>query len=222
MTHQIQRTYTRDYHKAHLTESPVRSVVWRVICQFLAPYIPPDAHVLEIGAGYCHWINSVTAARKTAIDLWEKMPEYAAPDVETIQHDLTHGLACLNDRTFDTVLASNVLEHFEPDRALKLTQEIYARLRTGGRLIVIQPNFYTAYRHYFDDYTHRSIFTHVSLAAHLRASGFEIERVMPRFLPYSMQGMRFRVPAWFIRLYLKSPVKPFAGQMLVIAQKNPA
>ena len=50
-------------------------------------------------------------------------------------------------------------------------------LRPGGRLLVIQPNFRYAFREYFDDYTHRSMFTDVSLPNLLRAQGFEIERV---------------------------------------------
>jgi hypothetical protein len=92
-------------------------------------------------------------------------------------------------------------------------------LRRGGRVILIQPNFRYSWRSYFDDYTHRSIFTDVSLPAMLRAAGFNIEKVQPRFAPYSMQGTRVPLTSWLVKAYLLSPIKPAAGQMLVIARK---
>jgi len=87
-------------------------------------------------------------------------------------------------------------------------------------LLVIQPNFRYAYRQYFDDYTHRSVFTHVSLPNLLRAHGFAIDAVEPRFLPYSMREVGVPIPAWLVRAYLGSPLKPRAGQMLVVARKD--
>ena len=86
--------------------------------------------------------------------------------------------------------------------------------------MVIQPNFRYAYRRYFDDFTHRSVFTDVSLPNMLRAQGFSVEDVRPKFLPYSMRGVQRRVPGWAVRAYLASPVKPAAGQMLVVARRD--
>jgi hypothetical protein len=37
--------------------------VWKVDRRASASWVPPIAHVLEIGAGYCDWINNVSAAR---------------------------------------------------------------------------------------------------------------------------------------------------------------
>ena len=62
------------YHTAHLPDDPARIIVWQVVAEHLAPWVPRDAHVLEIGAGYCHWINHVAAARRVAIDIWPSMP----------------------------------------------------------------------------------------------------------------------------------------------------
>lgn len=207
------------YHAAHLTPDPARAVLWQVLSEYLARYIPPTASVLELGAGYCDWINAVRAAHKVALDVWDEMPRYAASDVRAICHDLTQGLDILGDARFDAVLASNVLEHFEPDTAARLVTEVFGHLNGGGRFIIIQPNFRFAYRRYFDDYTHRSVFTDVSLPNLLRALGFEIERVDARFMPYSLQGKGRFARARLIRAYLNSPYKPFAGQMLVIARK---
>ena len=84
----------------------------------------------------------------------------------------------------------------------------------------MQPNFRYAWRAYFDDYTHRSVFTDVSLPALLRAQGFSIDLVQPRFMPYSMRGSRLPITPWLVRPYLRSPLKPMAGQMLIVATKD--
>jgi len=208
------------YHAVHLPEDPARALVWQVVADHLSAWIPAQSDVLEIGAGYCCWINAVRAARRVAVDNWPGFQSHAAGGVETQVLDLSTGLDQIGARSFDVVLASNVIEHFEPDAAATLVDGVAAALRPGGRLLVIQPNFRYAFREYFDDYTHRSMFTDVSLPNLLRSRGFQIERVEPRFLPYSMRGTRWPIAPWLVRAYLRSPIKPRAGQMLVIARKS--
>lgn len=190
---------------------------WPIICP---PCIPPQAHVLEIGAGYCAWINAVDAARRVAIDIWPDVLRHAARGVEAHVLDAATSLRTLGAGTFDAVLVSNVLEHFEPDTAGRIVADIAYVLKPGGRALVIQPNFRYAWRSYFDDYTHRSIFTDVSLPALFRAHGFHIDEVKGRFLPYSMREVRVPIRGWLVRAYLLSPFKPRAGQMLVVAHRG--
>jgi SAM-dependent methyltransferase len=208
------------YHAAHLVDDPRRATVWKAVAHHLAPNVPNDSHVLELGAGYCDWINNVRATRRVAVDLWPELKTHAAPGVETMVLDIAEGLTSLPDSSFDVVLASNLLEHFSPDAAATVVRTVARLLRPAGRFILIQPNFRYSWRSYFDDYTHRSIFTHVSLPALLRSMGFNILKVKPRFVPYSMQGTSIPVTTWLVKAYLLSPVKPAAGQMLVIAQKT--
>ena len=208
------------YHDVHLTDDPNRPVVWRVLNDYLARWIPSDASVLEIGAGYCHWINGVGAATRVAVDVWPELPRFAAPGVDVRVLDASTELRSLGAGRFGAVLASNLLEHFEPAAASRVVADVAAVLAPGGRFLIIQPNFRYAYRRYFDDYTHRSIFTDVSLPALLRSHGFSIEVCQPRFLPYSMQGSRTPIRPWLIRAYLRSPFKPWAGQMLVVGRKD--
>jgi SAM-dependent methyltransferase len=208
------------YHEVHFTEHPSRAAVWKAIARHLAPYIPPEAAVLELGAGYCHWINHVRAGRRVAVDVWPELARFAAPGVEAVVLDVATGLDRFEAQSFDVVLASNVLEHFPPDVAASIVDGIARLLRRGGRVILIQPNFRHAWRRYFDDYTHRAIFTDVSLPALLRAGGFTVENVRARFLPYSMRGTRVPLAEWAVGAYLRSPIKPLAGQMLVVARRG--
>lgn len=208
------------YHSVHLTQDPARDVVWQVVANHLAHWIPPHAHVLEIGAGYCAWINAVRAARRVATDIWPDVVHHAAPGVDARVLDATTSLRSLGDRAFDVALASNVLEHFAPDTAASVVGDLFHVLKPGGRLLVVQPNFRYAWSNYFDDYTHRAIFTDVSLPALLRAEGFQVDEVRARFLPYSMRESRLPIRPWLVRAYLRSPFKPMAGQMLVVAHRD--
>jgi SAM-dependent methyltransferase len=215
MAHVIDR-----YHAVHLTPDPARAVVWRAIAEHLAALVPADAAVLEIGAGHCQWINHVRAGRRVAVDAWPELQAWTAAGVEAQVLDVAHDLPRLGSAAFDVVLASNLLEHFPPDTAADVVRDVALLLRPGGRFIIVQPNFRLAWRRYFDDYTHRAIFTDISLPALLAARGFAIERVQPRFMPYSMRGSRLPMRGWLVRAYLRSPLKPFAGQMLVVARKG--
>ncbi len=208
------------YHDVHLTPDPARAVVWQAVADHLAHWVSPEARVLEVGAGYCAWINAVRAARRVAIDIWPDVARHAAPGVEPLVLDASRDLGSLGMASFDVVLASNVLEHFEPEVAAEVLADVHGLLTPRGRLIVIQPNFRYSSSSYFDDYTHRSVFTDVSLPALLRSRGFDIDEVKPRFLPYSMRGSRVPITPWLVRAYLASPVKPLAGQMLVIATRG--
>jgi SAM-dependent methyltransferase len=208
------------YHATHLPHDPARARVWQAIAQHLSGWIAADAQVLEIGAGYCDLINNVRAARRVAVDLWPDMVPHAASGVAPMVLDIARDLPALGRATFDVVLASNVLEHFDPDTAASVVRDVAGVLRPGGCFLIVQPNFRHAWRTYFDDYTHRSVFTDTSLPALLRANGFAIDKVEPRFLPYSMREMRVPVQPWMVRLYLQSPFKPAAGQMFVAARRS--
>jgi SAM-dependent methyltransferase len=107
-----------------------------------------------------------------AVDLWPEVVSHAAAGVTPMVLDVGRDLPTLGPGTFDVVLASNVLEHFDPDAAASVVRDVSAVLKPGGRFLIVQPNFRHAWRTYFDDYTHRSVFTDTSLPALLRAHGF--------------------------------------------------
>jgi len=92
--------------------------------------------------------------------------------------------------------------------------------RASGRreLLIIQPNFKYCYRNYFDDYTHVQIFTETSLADLLSVSGYRPEKVVARFLPFSLKSGGPKWP-WLLHVYLALPWKPLARQMFIVARK---
>ena len=73
-----------------------KTAVWRVLCEeFLQRYVRPDAVVLDLGAGYCDFVNHIRAARRIAVDLNPETPLHAARGVEVRSLALTDVAASL-------------------------------------------------------------------------------------------------------------------------------
>ena len=206
------------YFETRFRPDPRRERLWKHLAPYLADFIPPHARVLELGAGYCYFINAVSGQRRVAVDIGDTVVSHATPGVEAVQSDACAFLERTPDGSFDFVFASNFLEHFEWTELDRLKTHIKRVLAPGGRLALVQPNFRLAPGRYFDDYTHRTIFTDVSLVDWLEASGLRVIRVEPRFLPLTVKS-RLGGFTSLIPLYLKLPWRPLAGQMFVLAER---
>jgi SAM-dependent methyltransferase len=208
-------TYERGYFETRLAQDPNRAKVWRHLCDYLARYVGPGAEVLELGAGWCDFSNLIRARRVVAMDLDATVSRAAASHVEAQVGDCTD-LSRFADGSFDVVFASNLLEHLDRGQSNRLLGGAARVLRPGGRLILMQPNFRLDPGRYFDDFTHVSVFTDQSLCDYLTSLGWRVQVRQARFMPLTLKsrgsGLSFLVP-W----YLRSPIKPLAGQMLVVA-----
>lgn len=207
------------YFDTRLTYDEKRRVLWQTLAdEVFSEYVSSSDTVLELGAGWCELINSLRARRRIAVDLWAGIADYAADGVETIVASATN-LSMIDDASVDVIFASNLLEHLTHGQIDELLVESDRVLVPGGRLILIQPNFKLRPREYFDDYTHVSIWTDVGMSGFLESRGWALERVDGKFLPLTVKS-RLPVHSALIRAYLKSPIKPLAGQMLVVARKT--
>lgn len=75
-----------------------------------------------------------------------------------------------NDNTFDIVYSKSLLEHFYyPERYIN---EAFRVLKPGGMLLTLVPDWEANYKKYFDDYTHRTPFTKVSLTNICKINNF--------------------------------------------------
>lgn len=206
-----------DYHGSRLVEDQRRGVLWQALWHhFFRSRIAPDACVLDLGAGYGDFINSVTARRRIAVDAWPGLAGRVAPGVEPVISSVTD-LGAIADHCVDFAFASNLFEHL-PQEAFKVALGEIARvLAKRGTLTMIQPNYRYAMREYFDDYTHVAVYSHVTMVDFLTAHDWEVLEVRPRFLPLTVKS---RLPVWplLIAAYLLSPIKPMGKQMLIVAR----
>ena len=151
-----------EYYATRLTHDPARAAVWRHVGAYLQRWVDPNGSVLDLAAGYSDFLRSIDAGRKVAIDTNPSLPDLAGDEVEAIVGDATD-LSRFTDGEFATVFASNFLEHLDHDTIDALLVDIGRVLSPGGRLILVQPNFRLDPNRYFDDYTHRTVWTDRSL-----------------------------------------------------------
>jgi hypothetical protein len=205
------------YFETRFTADPRRDVLWRTLCRhYFDQLIAENNCVLELGAGYGHFINHVRARRRIAVDLWDGFASLLAPGVEGKVGDVTE-LGFLEPSSVDFAFASNLFEHVSQDSFAKVLRHLQSALSPSGTLNILQPNYFYAYREYFDDFTHRTVYTHRSICDFLNANGYQILKCEPRFLPLTIKS-RLPVSPFMIRAYLALPWKPMAKQMFISAQ----
>lgn len=198
---------------------PRRQMVWNEVIGYLEELLGKPSSILDMGAGYCAAVNASSAKRKYACDIRPEFASHATPGVKTRVCSCENLSWLPEGESLDWVIASNLFEHLTRQTVVRCLSAVRERLHRLGSLIVIQPNFRLCYRSYFDDYTHlpESIFTEISMADYLRTQGFEPTIVRRGFLPFSMKG-KLPIHRLLVAAYLRSPFKPWSGQMLIVAK----
>jgi SAM-dependent methyltransferase len=216
---ELDRLYAARFHDGE-RESKAR--LWRVICRdFFARYVPEDGCVVDLGAGYCDFINNISAGRRIAVDLNPDTKRFAAPGVEVHQLPLERLTEAVEPETVDLAFASNVFEHLRgPDALLKVLASVRTALRPGGRIMIMQPNVRLVGGAFWDFFDHTLPLSERGMTEALEVAGFRVVECRARFLPYTTKS---RLPQWafLVRLYLRfRPAQYFLGkQMLVVAER---
>jgi hypothetical protein len=205
------------YFDTRFTPDAQREVLWRTLYRYyFSRLIAPTDCVLELGAGYGFFINEVVARRKVAIDSWPGFVNHLRPGIESHVCDVAD-LSFLEPRSVNFAFASNVFEHVSQESLATVLCHLKNGLAESGTINILQPNYYYSYREYFDDYTHRTIYTHTSICDFLEVNGYQVIECRPRFLPLTIKS-RLPVSPFLIRLYLSLPFKPLGKQMLIRAR----
>ena len=207
-----------NYFETRFVHDERRQLVWQHIAAYLARWMPADGALLDLGAGYADLANAAKCARRVAFDLRPDLARYTAEGVEAEVGDVTD-LSRFADGSFDAVFASNLLEHLDWSQLERCADEVCRVLKPGGHFLAVQPNFRLNPKRYFDDFTHRTIFTDESLADFLASRGLPLAHREARFLPLTMKS-RLSFGHRLVPLYLRLPYRPLAGQMLVVARRK--
>jgi SAM-dependent methyltransferase len=198
-----------------------RRVLWEtLVADYFQQFIAPEDTVLDLAAGYCEFINAVACDTRIAVDLNPTVEEMAGPGV-VVHHCPSDQLPVELDGQVDVVWVSNFFEHLaDSSQLLGTLSGIHRVLRPGGRLLVLQPNIRLTREAYWDFVDHSLPITEKSLAEALQLTGFEIDLMKVRFLPYTTES-RLPISPPLIRLYLRLPPAQFllGKQTFVVAHR---
>jgi len=174
---------------------------------------------MDVGAGYCEFINAVRCKKKYAVDVNPDAKKYASPDIHVL---LTRADCIPNsyDHTIDKVFLINFLEHLEKkEDVITILTRIKKLLTPDGKLVIMQPNIDLVHEKYWNFFDHIIILNTESIREVLALTGYHVDTFIVRFLPYTTVNNRLPVNLFLIRLYLSLPefLRPWAGQSLIIA-----
>lgn len=201
-------------------DQSAREAVWGEIARYVSAAALGDPEcVLDPAAGRREFINAVPARERWAIDAIDYGEARPATGVRVIVGHVMD--AELPAAHFDGIFVSNFLEHLSgPEAVHRFLRRMHEVARPGGRIAIMGPNFRYCPAEYFDCADHVVALTHVAVAEHLYAAGFEPAAMTPRFLPYSFRG-RLPASAALTRLYLRLPVawRVLGRQFLVVGER---
>ena len=216
---ELERIYANRFSEA---ERVVKQRLWKAnVDGFFHRYVPRDGTVVDLGAGYCDFINQIAAARRIAVDLNPETARAAAAGVEVHHLPLERLADAIEPDSVDLAFASNVFEHLRgPDVLMDVLSAVLRVLKPGGRLIVMQPNIRAVGAAFWDFCDHTLPLTEKGMTEAFEVVGFEVVECRARFLPYTTKSRLPKSPA-LVRLYLACPPlhRLFGGQMLVVGRR---
>lgn len=208
-----------DYHETRFSEEKRRDVLWQTLWDaWFSKRIGQEDCVLDLGTGYGQFINNVNARKRIGVDIWPGINEHLDDEIQKIVGSVSD-LSEIDDASVDYAFASNIFEHLTQETVGDVLSALRGKLSAKGVLTILQPNYAYAFREYFDDYTHISVWSHISLADFLSANGYDVIECHPRFLPLTIKS-RLPVSPFLIKAYLRSPFKPMGKQMLLVARPH--
>lgn len=211
-----------DYFKTRFHHLESRKHMRPIICSYFQKYISKDSTVLELAYGYWDFINNISCWKKIAIEINPESKDYLIEWVDAIVSDIAKDnrweelvrqqIKC------DHVFASNFFEHLDDNELVHVVNQIKKCLVPWWTLLLLQPNYYYFYREYFDDFTHKKVFSHHSLKDFLESQGLRVSHIEKKFLPWNFKKNIFpiRLGKILLRLYFLSPYRLW-GQMFLVS-----
>lgn len=198
-----------------------RDLVWKVLIEtHFQKYVNINDTVIDVGAGYCEFINNISCKKKIAIDSSSMIKKYANKNVNIIIKPL-HKIPKIYYGKVNIVFMSNFLEHLETKRdVINTFNTIHLLLKKNGKVLILQPNIDLIKERYWDRIDHNLALNGGSIVEALKITKFRDIVFIRNFLPATMQT-KMPINKMLINIYSHIPyfLRPFAGQSFFVALK---
>jgi SAM-dependent methyltransferase len=164
-----------DYIKTiyDLKKKPLTTYPSIFIKHLISKYkIQNNSSILDLGCGRGEFLNEFinNGMEGHGIDISDFAIEFC-PKAKINVIDIEKEKIPYPDNTFDVVYSKSFVEHFYYPE--KIFNEIYRVLKPGGTIITLTPEWQYIYLSFFEDFTHRTPFTNLSLREIQEMSGFK-------------------------------------------------
>lgn len=196
-----------------------RDAVWGVLGPWLWARMGRPQTVLDPAAGRFEFLNAIAARERWAVDQVET--GFARDPAIRLEVGDVQQVALPADH-FEGIFVSHFLEHLASQQHIALfLRGLLAATAPGGTIAILGPNFRYCAPQYFDCADHVVPLSHVSVAEHLHAAGYEVTEVIPRFLPFSFRSAlppSATLTAAYLRL---TPAWRLLGKQLLVLARRP-
>lgn len=207
-----------EYRFKDIDQSDRRSV-WKPISEYVYEQLERPERILDPAAGLGEFISNVPSKERWAVDQAAYPPAAGMENVNWIISDTME--ADLPTDHFDGVFISNLLEHLPDQNAIyAFLTRIRETVRPGGLVAIMGPNIRYCAKDYWDMADHEVALSHHAIEEHLYMAGFEPEKTVPRFLPYSFRS-RLPASAGLTAAYLRfKPAWSLLGKQFLVTGRK--
>lgn len=190
----------------------------RYLCERYS--IAPSMNLLEVGCGRCEFLYGFAkqGVNVTGVDL-SPFAKQSAPDLDIHLADISKEALPFDDESFDVVYSKSFIEHLENPETY--FSQVYRVLGNGGGCLTLVPDWESCYKTYFDDHTHKTPFTRISLQTIYEMAGFrDIQICLLRQLPvlwkYPMLEYVSKCIAPFVPVRTKNTFLRWSRELMIM------
>lgn len=174
---------------------------------YFGEYLPKDKEVfiLDAGCGYggfVHWLNKIGYKNSSGVDIRQELNSISQKlNISNVTCEDIFSFLEKDKERYDIIFARDLFEHFTKDKIYELGFLVYHSLKKEGVLIIQVPNGQSPMvgKIFHSDFTHETLFTHISIRqifSTVGFAGFLVKEVTPvpkslisfvRFLLWKLQ-----------------------------------